>query len=271
MALSYPTYQTSIDLTLKETETGNPLPNKDVRIYFHTQASEELLGGRPYDVDTIVTTDSNGVIDTIITHHGAIQGDVKARFAGGGEYNPATINVTATSWLWKPELNGETGADYVWSYSEANGECVGKGFVFKNGFKNIDKWELSFEFRHDNIRYTGICFLAKLGEYNGGGGDSSVALTTWEGTWPNGEKYFTGNVYSGGTIDWFDVKVTKIDPTHVRLQSTTLNRDTTVEVTWLPTVRRLTFGARHNYAPTNSETMNYGPSRIRNIQVIPSS
>lgn len=161
--------------------------------------------------------------------------------------------------LWKPLLNGETGADYKYSYSEANGEGVGKGFILKNGFINTDSWELSFEFKHDNIRYTGICYLAELGKYNGSEG-SQYALTTWEGSWPGGTAYAT---YSSGEVGWFDVTVTKIDSTHVRLQSTILNRDTTVEIPWLASATKLSCGARHNDSGSS-----YGPCRIRNVKVV---
>ena len=161
--------------------------------------------------------------------------------------------------LWAPELNGETGARYQYSYSEANGEAVGKGFIFNEGFDNTKLWELSFEFRHDIIRYTGICFLVDMsGTYNGVNGTGNK-VSTWEGTWTGGSAYAS---YTSGTIDWFDVTVTKIDSTHIRLQSTTLNRDTTVEVTWLPDAEKLSFGAVHN--STSSE---FGPCRIRNVLV----
>lgn len=171
-------------------------------------------------------------------------------------YNKGESNLLV---LWAPQLNGETGANYVHSYSESNGEAIGKGFIFKNGFDNINSWELSFEFKHDNVRYTGICFLTDLASgYNGGGGDSSVALTTWEGSWPNGSAYAT---YQSGAVGYFDVTVTKIDSTHVRLQSSILNRDTTVEIPWLASATKLSFGARHN------TSNGYGPCRIRNILV----
>lgn len=175
------------------------------------------------------------------------------------EYVNGNFIIDSSVILWSPALNGETGADYAWSYTEANGEAVGKGFIFHGGFDNTESWELSFDFKHDNIRYTGICFLAKLGEYSGKGGPAAnTALTTWEGSWPGGTAYAT---YSAGAVGWFDVIVTKIDSTHVRLQSKTLNRDTTVELTWLPSATKLSFGARHN---TSSS---YGPCRIKNIKV----
>lgn len=160
--------------------------------------------------------------------------------------------------LWAPQLNGETGANYVHSYSESNGEAIGKGFVFKNGFDNINGWELSFEFKHDNIQYTGICFLTDLASGYKGREGSSTALTTWEGSWPGGSAYAT---YKSGEVGYFDVTVTKIDSTHVRLQSETLNRDTTVEVPWLESATKLSFGARHNVSN------GYGPCRIRNVLV----
>lgn len=161
--------------------------------------------------------------------------------------------------FWKPSLNGETGANYKYSYSESNGEGIGKGFVLKNGFLNTKKWELNFEFKHDNIRYTGIIFLADLnGTYDGTSGTN--ALTSWEGSWPGGSAYAS---YTSGAVGWFDVTVTKIDSTHVRLQSTTLNRDTTVELTWLESATQLTCGARHNGSGSS-----YGPCRIRNIKVM---
>ena len=161
--------------------------------------------------------------------------------------------------FWKPSLNGETGANYKYSYSESNGEGVGKGFVLKNGFSNTKKWKLSFEFKHDNIQYTGICYLAELGKYDGNGGNQ-YALTTWEGSWAGGTAYAT---YRSGAVGWFDITVTKIDSTHVRLQSTTLNRDTTVEVSWLANAKYLSCGARHNDASSS-----YGPCRIRNVKVM---
>ena len=161
---------------------------------------------------------------------------------------------------WKPSLNGETGANYKYSYSEANGEGVGKGFVLKNGFYNSDSWKISFEFKHDNIRYTGIIFLCNADTYTvpDSNGNNNV-LHSWEGTWNGGERYAT---YSSGEVGWFDVTVTKIDSTHVRLQSNTLNRDTTVEVSWLSSATRLSFGAVHN-----GSSSNYGPCRIRNVVV----
>lgn len=166
------------------------------------------------------------------------------------------VNDTICLPVWKPTLNGETGASYKYSYSEANGEAVGKGFVLNNGFPNTDKWELTFEFKHDNIKYTGICYLAELGKYNGNGG-SNYALTTWEGSWAGGTSYAT---YTAGAVGWFDVTVKKIDSTHVRLISSDLDRDTTVEVSWLPDAEYLSCGARHNDA-----TNLYGPCRIRNV------
>lgn len=156
---------------------------------------------------------------------------------------------------WNPILNGETGAIQQHSYSESNGEAIGKGFLLNHGFLNTDNWELSFEFKHDNIRYTGINLIAMLGTSPNG----SNRLGTWEGSWPGGTAYAT---YNSGEVGWFDVTVTKIDSTHVRLQSKVLNRDTNVEVSWLPNATFLTCGATHN---TNST---YGPCRIRNVNVI---
>ncbi len=156
---------------------------------------------------------------------------------------------------WNPLLNGETGAVRQYSYSESNGEAVGKGFLLNHGFLNTDNWQLSFEFKHDNIRYTGINFIAMLGTSPNG----SYRLGTWEGSWPGGSAYAT---YTSGTVGWFDVTVTKIDATHVRLQSSVLNRDTNVEVSWLPNATFLTCGATHN---TSSS---FGPCRIRNVHVI---
>lgn len=156
---------------------------------------------------------------------------------------------------WNPILNGETGAIKQHSYSESNGEAIGKGFLLNHGFLNTDNWELSFEFKHDNIRYTGINFIAMLGTSPNG----SNRLGTWEGSWPGGTAYAT---YNSGEVGWFDVTVTKIDSTHVRLQSKVLNRDTNVEVSWLPNATFLTCGARHN---TDSS---FGPCRIRNVNVV---
>lgn len=163
--------------------------------------------------------------------------------------------------IWNPPLRGETGELILHSASEANGEVVGKGFLLKEGWSNTGLWECSFEFRHDNIRYTGIIYLANLGTtYN-----NSDKLTTWEGSFPNDSNYAN---YRSGTIDWFDITVTKIDETHIRVKSETLNRDSgIIEVTDLPDWERLTIGARHN---TSND---YGPSRIRNVIVkkLPSS
>ena len=130
--------------------------------------------------------------------------------------------------------------------------------ISKIRFKNTDKWELSFEFKHDNIRYTGICFLAELGQYNGSGG-SNYALTTWEGSWPNGTAYAS---YTAGEVGCFDITVTKIDDTHINIKSTTLNRNTNVEVLWMENATYLSCGARHNDSGSN-----YGPCRIRNVKV----
>ena len=160
---------------------------------------------------------------------------------------------------WEPELNGETGASYTYSYNEQNGEGVGKGFILNNGFPNDENWELNFEFKHDNIQYTGICFLAELGKYSGNGG-SNYALTTWEGSWPNGTRYAN---YTSGAVGWFDVKVTKIDSTHVNIKSSILDRNTDVEVLWLEDAQYLSCGARHNDAGSG-----FGPCRIRNVQAI---
>ena len=173
--------------------------------------------------------------------------------------NNLTSNIiTLTDILWQPALNGETGAAaYKWSYSEANGEAVGKGFTLNGGFPNIDNWELSFEFKHDNIRYTGIGFLS--GNFSPSY-DGFVGITSWEGAWPNGSAYAS---YNSGTVGWFDVKVTKIDSTHLRLQSETLNRDTTVEWPNLPNYDMLTCGVRHH-----NTSSDYGPCRIRNVKAI---
>lgn len=163
--------------------------------------------------------------------------------------------------FWKPSLNGETGANYKYSYSESNGEGVGKGFVLKNGFFNTKKWKLSFEFKHDNIRYTGIIFLCNAITYTiPDSSHNADTLKTWEGGWSGGSAYAT---YKSGAVGWFDVTVTKIDDTHVRLQSTILNRDTTVEVSWLSNATKLTCGAVHN-----SSSSGYGPCRIRNVRVM---
>lgn len=167
--------------------------------------------------------------------------------------------------IWEPALEGETGATYKYSYSESNGEGVGKGFIFQNGFENLDNWELTFEFKHDNIRYTGICFLSDISNSNylyNGADNANYSLTSWEGSWPGGSAYTT---YQSGSVGYFDVTVTKIDSTHIRLQSSTLNRDTTVELPWLESATQLSFGARHNGATSGNM---YGPCRIRNIKVV---
>ena len=162
--------------------------------------------------------------------------------------------------MWAPALNGETGAKYRFSYSESNGEAIGKGFVLNGGFPNTDKWELTFEFQHDNIQYSGICFLADLnGSYNGGGGGSG-SYTSWEGDWPGTSNYAT---YSSGKISYFDVKVTKIDSTHFQISSEKLNRSTIRQWDTLSGITQLTCGARHNDASSYG-----GPSRIRNVKAI---
>ena len=265
MAISYPNYKTEINITLKDKITGAPLANQEIEVEFTTE--EELLGRPPLSY----TTDAQGIINDTIIHQGEMLG-ISAKFYGSESYDPSNI-IELGKVLWKPELNGETGANYQWSYSESNGQAVGKGFVFQNGFNNVDKWQLSFEFRHDDIQYTGICFLAKLGEYNGAGDTTNIALTSWEGSWPGGERYYNGpldwqsNNDGRKTVDWFDVTVTKIDSTHVQLQSSKLNRNTIVEVSWLPTATQLSFGARHNYSNNPAENRRFGPCRIRNIKV----
>lgn len=163
--------------------------------------------------------------------------------------------------IWNPQLNGETGANYKYNYAEANGEGYGKGFILKNGFKNTQNWQLSFEFKHSAVQYTGLIFLCNADTYTTPSSDSSnysdKSLQTWEGTWIGGERYAT---YSTGAVDWFDVTVTKIDATHVRLHSTKLNRNTVVEVSWLPNATRLSFGAVHN-----SSSSGGGTCYVRNV------
>ena len=173
-----------------------------------------------------------------------------------GNYTNGRLN---TNNLWY-HVFGKDGARTGYSYSETEDYGIGKGFILNNGFTNTPHWKLKFDFRHDNIRYTGICFLCDMsGTYNGVSGTGNK-LSSWEGSWNGGTAYAS---YSSGTIDWFDVTVTKIDDTHVRLQSTTLNRDTTVEVSWLPSATTLSCGAVHNSASSS-----YGPVRIRNVEVV---
>ena len=173
-----------------------------------------------------------------------------------GSYKNGALN---TNGLWKHSF-GKDGGRAGYSYSEVDGYGTGKGFILNNGFPNTPRWKLKFEFRHDNIRYTGICFLVDMsGTYNGVSGTGNK-ISTWEGSWLGGTAYAS---YSSGTIDWFDVTVTKIDDTHVRLQSTTLNRDTTIEVSWLPSASVLSCGAVHN-----SSGNSYGPCRIRNVEAV---
>lgn len=199
-----------------------------------------------------VITDSNGECSVSYESKGA--GDLNIKV----EVPRILLQETyALIRVWAPALNGETGAVRTYSYTESNGEAVGKAFLLNHGFLNTDKWELSFEFKHDNIRYTGINFIAEVGVSPV---KSPHRLNSWEGSWPNGTRYAT---YSSGTVGWFDITVTKIDSTHVRLQSSVLNRDTTVEVSWLPDVTCLTCGASHNSASSS-----YGPCRIRNVRAI---
>ncbi|WP_458405966.1 hypothetical protein [Methanobrevibacter sp.] len=174
-----------------------------------------------------------------------------------GKINNLYSNIILlTNVLWAPALNGETGADYRHSYSESNGEAVGKGFLLKGGWSNEGLWEVTFEFKHDNIRYTGIGFIG-----TGFGSDGGFqGLSSWEGSWPGGTAYAS---YNSGTVGWFDVIVTKIDDTHLRLRSEILNRDTTVEWQNLATLEIVSIGARHN-----SSSSNFGPCRIRNVKVI---
>lgn len=162
---------------------------------------------------------------------------------------------------WTPQLIGNTGATYGYSYSESNGEAVGKGFLLNGGFLNTDNWKLSFLMKIDNIRYCGITFLADTSVgYNGANYDSITDkhfIHAFEGGWPSGTNYAT---YNDGEIDWFDVTVTKIDSTHVRLQSTTLNRDTNVEASWLPNAKMLSCGGCHNQYGSS-----FGPVHIKNV------
>lgn len=173
-----------------------------------------------------------------------------------GNYVNGKLN---TDGLWYHKFSVDGGRE-GYSYSETGEYGIGKGFILNNGFPNTPRWKLTFEFRHDNIRYTGICFLVDMnGTYNGVTGTGNN-LSTWEGSWNGGSAYAT---YTSGTIDWFDVTVTKIDDTHVRLQSSKLNRDTTVEVSWLTNATRLSCGAVHNVSSDS-----YGPCRIRNVECV---
>ncbi|WP_305514897.1 hypothetical protein [Methanobrevibacter sp. V14] len=159
--------------------------------------------------------------------------------------------------LWQPALNGETGTAWaLFSYSESNGEGVGKGFILNGGFPNTNKWELTFEFKHDNIRYTGITFLSSLVNITVWGN----RLNSWGGSWPNGPAYAS---YTSGTVGWFDVKVVKIDETHIRCISEKLNRDSIVELPWLQDCLQLSCGALHN-----DNSSSFGPCRIRNVKAI---
>lgn len=236
------------------------------------------------DVDWLSFIESDELIitdiktETISEHISFTDGYGKASFeySDGVDYSNNVINIKAitydvesteidslegniilTNILWQPLLDGSTGATYKYSYSEANGEGVGKGFTLNGGFPNEGLWELSFDFKHDNLRYTGIEFLAPI---NTNGTTNAANVGSWEGSWPSGAAYAS---ITNQNVNWFDVKVIKIDETHVRLISNTLNRDTTVTVTWLPRAPILTCGARHN--PTSGD---YGPCRIRNVKVI---
>lgn len=174
------------------------------------------------------------------------------------------VNNIVEDILWQPALNGETGANYRYSYSETNGEGIGKGFVLYNHeFSNTDYWQLSFEFQHDDIRYTGIIYLCDKDTFvtpDMGHVNNADVLYSWEGTWPGGERY----AYAlSGKIDYFDVVVTKIRPTTVNLYSRTLNRNTTVNVPWLVDAETLTCGAIHNNAFSD-----FGPCRIKNVKAV---
>ena len=165
--------------------------------------------------------------------------------------------------LWEPTLDGTNGARYKWSYSESNGEAIGKGFVLNGGWDNTGLWECSFQFKHDNIRYTGIVYIVDANStYNGGGGCPSTAgRDTWEGTFP-GTSNYAG--YSAGAVGYFDVKVTKIDETHVRVTSKALNKDSgIIEIPQLENWTKLSIGARHNDAGSS-----YGPCRIKDVKVM---
>lgn len=161
-----------------------------------------------------------------------------------------------TSPLWQPKLDGTNGANYIFEYNENDGEGVGKGFVFKGGFPNKGLWQLSYELQHDNIRYTGLAYIADPDKYNGEG-SNEYALTTWEGNWLGSTNY--AHWYSG-KIPWFDITVTKIDRTHVQLDSDVLNKHSTYEWTKLPLLKTISCGARHNHVSSE-----FGPCRIRNV------
>lgn len=184
-----------------------------------------------------------------------------SRAAINHEHNEYTkIEFLADNCGWSPILNGSHGASVMHTYSESNGEAVGRGFLLNKGFPNTDKWELSFDFKHDDIRYTGIVFLMDASVDIKNINNTSNRLVTWEGSWPGGTAYAT---YTAGTVGYFDVKVTKIDATHVRVQSKQLDRDTTVEVSWLPNVSFLSCGANHHTSANY-----YGPCRIKNVHAI---
>ena len=255
------------------------IADNNIKIY----VNNELIGTIPYSekvanfginadevsIDTITVkkndligskvTNSDGVanLSYVIPNNSDVHFEVKTNNLSD------TIDITNLSdiIIWNPPLRGETGELILHSASETNGEVVGKGFLLKNGWENTGLWECSFEFRHDDIRYTGITYLANLGTtYN-----NSAKLTTWEGTFPNDSNYAN---YDSGTIDWFDITVTKIDDTHIRVKSETLNRDSgIIEVANLPNWNRLTIGAHHN------NDSSFGPCRIRNVIVkkLPSS
>ena len=154
-------------------------------------------------------------------------------------------------------MNGETGAIYRHSYSESNGEAIGKGYYLSHGWDNDGLWEVTFEFKHDNIQYTGITYIAQLHDSY----DENNSYATWEGSFPGTTKYAS---YTSGSVGYFDITVTKIDETHIRVKSETLNKDSGIyEVPNMANWEKVTIGARHH-----GSSSSYGPCRIRNVKVI---
>lgn len=236
-----------------------PIPNATVQI-INSENNSIIYEG---------ITDNNGQISTTITE--------------GGQYQAAAININnehillSNTWEiygidWQPELTGETGAASIrYSYSEANGEVVGKGFVLNGGFKNKGLWQIDYEFKHDDIRYTGICFIADLTGTTSQG-MKVPNIHTWEGTWTadicnydGGQTVVNDSNYASwrdGAIDWFDVHVKKDAENHVVIWSDKLNKkaENTSDF-WKDETRIFSIGGEHNGASAM-----FGPVRIRNVK-----
>lgn len=272
LSLNNPNYDES-DYTTNNASTNNPVTLTATYLYFKSipvsDATVQIIDSTTNSIIYEGITNNNGQITTTVTKSGQYQAVIT-------NINNERI-LTSNTWEvdgidWQPELMGETGAASIrWSYSEANGEAVGRGFVLNGGFKNKGLWQIDYECKHDDIRYTGLCFIADLTGTESQG-MKVPNIHTWEGTWTanicdyDGEQTVVNDsnyaIWWDGTIDWFDVHVKKDAENHVVIWSDKLNKkaENTSDF-WKDETRIFSIGAEHNGASSW-----YGPVRIRNIK-----